>query len=71
VSAKQAINDKLQGTVATYLMCGGVVKNHIKKGSLMSLSVKKIKIGEYMAKLQARTWLTRASCASRLATTLS
>jgi len=47
VSAKQAINDKLQGTVATYLMRGGVVKNHIKKGSLMSLSVKKIKIGEY------------------------
>ena len=24
---KQAINDKLQGSVATYLMCGGVVNN--------------------------------------------
>jgi len=27
MSAKQAINDKLQGSVATYLMCGGVVNN--------------------------------------------
>ena len=30
MSAKQAINDKLQGSVATYLRCGGVV-NQIKK----------------------------------------
>jgi len=29
-SAKQAINDKLQGSVATYLRCGGVVNNQIK-----------------------------------------
>jgi len=42
MSAKQAINDKLQGSVATYLMCGGVVSNHIKKGLLLSLIVKKI-----------------------------
>jgi len=27
MSAKQAINDKLQGSIATYLRCGGVVKN--------------------------------------------
>ena len=27
MSAKQAINDKLQGSVATYLRCGGVVNN--------------------------------------------
>jgi len=27
MSAKQALNDKLQGSVATYLRCGGVVKN--------------------------------------------
>jgi len=27
MSAKQAINDKLQGSVGTYLMCGGVVNN--------------------------------------------
>jgi len=39
-SAKQAINDKLQGSVATYLRCGGVVNNHIKKGLLLSLWVK-------------------------------
>jgi len=41
--AKHAINDKLQGSVATYLRCGEVVKNQIKKGLLLSLSVKKIK----------------------------
>ena len=36
------INDKLQGSVATYLrMGGGVVNNQIKKGLLLSLSVKK------------------------------
>ena len=37
----QAINDKLQGSVATYLKCGGVVNNQSKKGLLLSLSVKK------------------------------
>ena len=30
VSAKQANNDKLQGSVATYLSCNGVVTNQIK-----------------------------------------
>jgi len=39
---KQAINDKLQGTVATCLMSGEVVNNQIKKGLLLSLSVKNI-----------------------------
>jgi len=39
MSEKQAINDKLQGSVATYLKCGGVVNNHIRKGLLLSLSV--------------------------------
>jgi len=29
VSAKQAINDKLQGSVAAYSTCGGVVDNQI------------------------------------------
>ena len=53
MSAKQAINDKLQGSVATYLRCGGVVNNQIKKGLLLSVRVKKIKIGEYLVKLQA------------------
>ena len=37
-SAKQAINDKLHGSVATYLRCGGVV-NQISKGLSVSLSV--------------------------------
>jgi len=35
MSAKQAINDKLQGIVAAYLRCGGVVNNQIKKGLLL------------------------------------
>ena len=40
MSAKQAINDKVQGSGATYLMCGGDVNNQIKKGLLLSLRVK-------------------------------
>jgi len=39
MSTKQAFNEKLQGSVATYLMCGGVI-NQIKKGFLLSLRVK-------------------------------
>ena len=63
MSAKQAINDTLQGSVATYLRCGGVVSNKINKGLLLSLCVKKkFKIGEYLAKLQAREWLSHALC---------
>jgi len=31
-TAKQAINDKLQGRVAAYFRSGGVVNNQIKKG---------------------------------------
>jgi len=40
MSAKQAINDKLQGSGATYSRCGGVVNNRIKKGLLLSVRVK-------------------------------
>ena len=40
MSAKEAIDDKLQGSVATHLKCGGVVNKQIKKGLLLSLSVK-------------------------------
>jgi len=43
MSPKQAINNKLQGSVATYFRCGGVVNNQIKKGLLLSLSEKKLK----------------------------
>jgi len=39
LSAKQSINNKLQGSVATYLRCGAAVNNQIKKGLLMSLRV--------------------------------
>jgi len=57
MSAKQAIDEKLQGsvTVAACLRCGGIVNNQVKKGLLLSLRVKKIKIGEFLAKLQAKT----------------
>jgi len=47
-ATKQAINDKLQGSVhchcgsvATHLMGGGVVNKQIKKRLLLSLRVKK------------------------------
>jgi len=35
------INDKLQGTVVTYLRCSGIINNQIKKRLLLSLPVKK------------------------------
>jgi len=40
MSAKQAVNDKFQGSVATSLTCCGIVNNQIKKGLLMSLRLK-------------------------------
>jgi len=43
MSAKQAVSDKLQDSVAIYLLCGGVV-NQIKKGLLLSLTVKKFEM---------------------------
>jgi len=43
------INNKLQGTVVTHLRCSEIVNNQIEKGLLLSLPVKKIKIGEYLA----------------------
>ena len=39
------------------------MSNQIKKGLLLSLRVKKNKIDEYLAKLQARAWLSYALCA--------
>jgi len=49
--AKQAINDKLQGSVATYLRCGGVANNEIKKDLLLRLLVKNffLEIGDNLA----------------------
>jgi len=60
MSAKQTINDKFQGSVATHLRCGEVVNNRIKKSLLLSLWWKKLKIGEYLANLQTRTLLFHA-----------
>ena len=37
MSAKQTINDKLQGSVATCLKSGEAFNNQIKKGLLLSL----------------------------------
>jgi len=31
MSAKQALHNKLQGSVATYLRCGGAVNNQLRK----------------------------------------
>jgi len=51
--AKHAISDKLQGSVATYLRRGGVVKlliTKLRKFIAESVTlVKKIKNGEYLA----------------------
>ena len=52
------INDKLHGSVAC-----GFVNNCIKKVSLLNLPVIFFQIGEYLTKLQARRWLSRARCA--------
>ena len=37
MSAKQAPDDKLHGSLAAYLRCGGVVNKQIEKGLLLSL----------------------------------
>ena len=50
MSAEQTNNDKLQGSVATYLRCGVVVNNQIKKSLLMSLTVIFL-IGEYFGRV--------------------
>jgi len=54
MSAKQAINDKLLLSVATYLRCGGVVNNQIKKGLLLSLRVKKINRLNFFGKITSK-----------------
>ena len=42
---KQAINDKLQGSVATHLRCGEVFNNQIKKGYLDVLLPLRYEVG--------------------------
>jgi len=46
MSAKQATNNKLQGSVAIYLRCGGAVNNHLKKGLLPWASAHRGKWGQ-------------------------
>jgi len=55
--AKQTINDKLQGSVATYSSCGGFINNHER------FIVDDFYTVEYLSKLQARAWLSHALCA--------
>ena len=38
MSENKQINNKLQGSIATYLRCGGIVNNQNKKGLLLSVS---------------------------------
>ena len=59
MSAKQA-NDKLQGSVATMYMSLLIIK---LRNVYLHVSEKKIKIGEFLGKLPARTWLSHALCA--------
>ena len=46
MSAKQALNDKLQGSTAAYLRCRGIVNNQIKKGLLMKKFLKSVNISQ-------------------------
>ena len=66
MSAKQAFNEKLQGSVATYLMCGGVINNQIKKGFLLSLWVKNFLNLWIFGKVTSKNvmWLSRALSSS-------
>jgi len=48
------INDKLQGTVVTYLRSDRMFDNQIKTGLLLSLQVKKIKNDEFLAYLHGQ-----------------
>jgi len=54
MSAKHAINDKLQGSVAIYVRCGGVVNSQIRKGLLMSVPVNLKKIGLIFGKVTSK-----------------
>ena len=57
MSAKQAINDKLQGSASAYLTCGAFVNTKWRKFFIAESDCEKIfKIGEYLAKLQAKMW---------------
>ena len=61
---KQAINDKVQGSVATYLRRGGLSIITLRKVYCWVFEWKIFKIGEYLTKLQPRRWLSHALCVS-------
>jgi len=58
MSAKQAINDKSQRSVPTYLRCSGVANSQIRNGLLLSLVSESFLISKYLAKLQTRSALS-------------
>jgi len=58
MSAKQAIIDKSQRSVPTYLRCSGVANSQIRNGLLLSLVSESFLISKYLAKLQTRSALS-------------
>ena len=54
MSAKQAINDKLQGSIGTYLRCSWVVNNQTKKGLLLSVRVNFLTVNIWQSYSQER-----------------
>jgi len=63
MSAKRAVNDKLQGSGAAYLRCGGVANNKLRTVYCW-VCEEFFLISEYLAKLQAITWSSRAPSSS-------
>jgi len=60
--AKQAINDKLQGSVAIYFFVVGLSITKLRKVYCWVCEWKVFKIDEYLTKFQARAWLSHALC---------
>ena len=63
MSAKQAINDKLQGSAATNFRCGGVVIKQIEKGLLLSLWVKIFLNRWIFGKVTSKNMIVSCTCA--------
>jgi len=65
MSAKQALNDKLQGNIAAYFKCDGVVITKLRKVYCWVCKWKELKsVHINLAKLQARTWSSRSLSSS-------
>jgi len=67
MSAKQEINNKLQGSAAKYLRCGGVVNDQIKKALLLNLTVKRIlkSVNIWQSYKQERGCLMHFACVAK------